>query len=293
MSTDRLRPTSDFDRIASAWLADGPIELSDRVLDAALREAHLTHQRRRLAGPWRTRLMNRFSSASGRIATALIVAAIAIGGSIYALSRSGGTGGPGGSSTPNVSSSPGATTALVETSPAPRPTFIRSAPPESIPPLTARFTSPRNGYAVVVPASWTAIPASQAWLPGTPNGWGSAVNDELIDPARQVRFMGTSQPLASGQSGAEWVQAYVDRNTPCTGEGPTPEQTLIGGQPGTIDQNGCLSAHDPRSLGGRVYDVVVVVGGRGYNFEMDGQVDHAYLLAVLATITFNPASAVH
>lgn len=284
---------ADFDRIAAAWLADGPSELADRVLDSALREVHQTHQRRALRVPWRTGLMNPFSSASGRMATALIVAAIAIGGSIYALSRPGGTGGPGGSRTPDISPSPGATTALVETSPAPSPTFIRSSPPESIPPLTARFTSPRNGYAVVLPVGWTARPASSAWLPGTPNGWGSAVNDELIDPARQVRFMGTSQPLASGQSAAEWIQAFVDRNTPCTGEAPTPEQTSIGGQPGIIDQNGCLSAHDPRSLGGRIYDVVVVVGGRGYDFEMDGQVDHAYLLAVLATITFDPAGAVN
>ena len=35
MNTDRLRPTSDFDRLASAWLTEGPEELADRVLDAA------------------------------------------------------------------------------------------------------------------------------------------------------------------------------------------------------------------------------------------------------------------
>ncbi|MEA2673857.1 MAG: hypothetical protein QOI92_1049 [Chloroflexota bacterium] len=32
-----MTTNSDFDRHASAWLADGPTELSDRVLDAALR----------------------------------------------------------------------------------------------------------------------------------------------------------------------------------------------------------------------------------------------------------------
>lgn len=40
MSTNR-----DFDRIAAAWLAEGPSELADRVLEDALAEVHLTHQR--------------------------------------------------------------------------------------------------------------------------------------------------------------------------------------------------------------------------------------------------------
>ena len=36
MTTDR-----DFDRIAAAWLADGPEELSDRVLDSVADQIHL------------------------------------------------------------------------------------------------------------------------------------------------------------------------------------------------------------------------------------------------------------
>jgi hypothetical protein len=39
-------------------------------------------------------------------------------------------------------------------------------------------------------------------------------------------------------------------------------------------------------LGGRVYDVAVVVGGRSYNFTIEGQVHHAFWLAMLATVTF-------
>jgi hypothetical protein len=35
----------DLDRIVGAWLTEGPAELADRVLDAALDEIHLTHQR--------------------------------------------------------------------------------------------------------------------------------------------------------------------------------------------------------------------------------------------------------
>ena len=53
MSTNR-----DFERIAAAWVAEGPAELADRVLDAALDEVHLTHQRHRLSVPWRTSAMS-------------------------------------------------------------------------------------------------------------------------------------------------------------------------------------------------------------------------------------------
>lgn len=37
---------NDFDRTARAWLEDGPTTMSDRVLQTALDEAHLTRQRR-------------------------------------------------------------------------------------------------------------------------------------------------------------------------------------------------------------------------------------------------------
>src|SRR4051812_23111529 len=64
-----------FDRIAEAYLDDGPTVLADRVLDAALDEVHLTRQRRVLFGPpWRSSNMNTYA----RFAVAA-VAIIAIG----------------------------------------------------------------------------------------------------------------------------------------------------------------------------------------------------------------------
>jgi hypothetical protein len=69
MSTNR-----DFDRIAGAWLAEGPSELADRVLDAALDEVHLTNQRRRWATPWRASLMTL------RLGAAALIAIIAVAG---------------------------------------------------------------------------------------------------------------------------------------------------------------------------------------------------------------------
>src|SRR4029079_9189180 len=55
-----------------AWLAEGPTELSDRVLQAALDEAHLSRRRRGLRRPWRW-----FMSVPGR-AVAVALAAVAV-----------------------------------------------------------------------------------------------------------------------------------------------------------------------------------------------------------------------
>jgi len=62
----------------------------------------------------------------------------------------------------------------------------------------------------------------------------------------------------------------------------------VGGQVGTIDLNDCDGFG---RLGGRVFDLAVVAGGRGYNFTMEGTVDRAFDLAVLGTVTFSPKSA--
>jgi len=75
MTTDR-----DVDRITAAFLRDGPAELSDRVLDDAFSEIHLTRQRRRPAVPWRN---GPVSSFSPRLAA--IIAVIALGGAALAV----------------------------------------------------------------------------------------------------------------------------------------------------------------------------------------------------------------
>ncbi len=65
-----------FDRIAEAFMADGPTVLADRVFDAAFDEVHLTRQRRRLwRVPWRFSIMNTFA----KVALVAAVGVIAIG----------------------------------------------------------------------------------------------------------------------------------------------------------------------------------------------------------------------
>jgi hypothetical protein len=72
---------AEFDRIARAWLAEGPAELSDRVLGAALQEVHVTTQRRVLRAPWRTLQMPnplRLAAYAGVAAAIAIAAFVAI-----------------------------------------------------------------------------------------------------------------------------------------------------------------------------------------------------------------------
>jgi hypothetical protein len=99
-----------------------------------------------------------------------------------------------------------------------------------------------------------------------------------------VGFRGTSQALATGQSAGAWLSDYIKSSMACG----TAEQVPVGDQTGTVDLNDCPGQG---RLGGRVDDVAVVVGGRGYNFTMEGQVDGTFWLAMLATVTFTPHSA--
>ena len=75
-----MTPDRDFERIALAWLADGPEELSDRVMDAVVDEIHLTKQRHGLRLPRRFESMN----TPARVAAAAVIGVLALGGALFA-----------------------------------------------------------------------------------------------------------------------------------------------------------------------------------------------------------------
>ena len=102
-----MSTTSDFDRLARAWLDEGPTHLSDWTLDAALSEVHLTRQRRALRVPWRFPNMPALTRATG-IAAVALVAVVGAGGLIYVNSK--GPGGAGGTQAPTVTPAPAPTT---------------------------------------------------------------------------------------------------------------------------------------------------------------------------------------
>jgi len=98
---------TDFDRTARLWLQDGPSQLADRVLDAALDEIHVTRQRRAL---WPAR---RFSSMTTTIRIAAVIAAALF--AIFGLGLLSTGGGPAPTATPRAMPSPKGT--LVEGDP--------------------------------------------------------------------------------------------------------------------------------------------------------------------------------
>ena len=138
------------------------------------------------------------------------------------------------------------------------------------------------GFSVQYPKDWMPTPATQLWLPSVGNFWDDPVGDRLESPT--AGFRGTSQALASGQSAEAWLTEYLGSEPACG----VPEQVAVAGSTGTLGMNGCGGQG---RLGGRVFDFVVVFGGRGYNFTMEGAVDHALFMAMLATVKFTPGSA--
>jgi hypothetical protein len=179
---------------------------------------------------------------------------------------------------------------LAPSGPAPTPSPALTLPPLSSPsaitiqPFTQVFRSPTMGYSVRFPKGWTVFKASEPWRPGQDEFWDSP-NGDRIESA-DAGFRGGSQPLAPSQTTETWLDAYMA--TEPTGCGAR-ERIPLGGTQATIGLNGC---HGLGRLGGRVFDLVVVVGRRAYNFTMEGNVDRAFLLAMLATIEFDPTSAI-
>jgi hypothetical protein len=80
----------DFDRTARLWLQDGPSQLADRVLEAALDEIHVTRQRRALWPAWRFPSM----SIAIRVAAVAAVLVVAVAGIRYFSPEDGGVGHP-------------------------------------------------------------------------------------------------------------------------------------------------------------------------------------------------------
>jgi hypothetical protein len=125
--------------------------------------------------------------------------------------------------------------------------------------------------------------ATAPWRPAEDDFWDQP-NGDRIESA-DAGFRG-SQPLAPGQSAEAWVDAYVGTQVTRCGQR---EQIRLGRSDATIDLNGCRGMG---RLGGRIFDLVVVVGGRAYNFTTEGEIDRDFLDALLATIEFDPSSAV-
>lgn len=154
-------------------------------------------------------------------------------------------------------------------------TFGSKPPPEPIPTFSQAFTSDTMRYSIKYPAGWLATPATQPWQ-GEWGNWGFLDTDHL--DGGFVAFWASSEPLARGQSAASWIHQYLA--SVGTAKCGLQENVAVAGHAGLIIMNGCNSDDLP----GHVYDVVFVAGRRAYDLSMEGEVDHAYFLAMLATV---------
>jgi hypothetical protein len=260
-----------FDRIAEAYLADGPTVLADRVLDAALDEVHLTRQRHVLVRvPWRFPNMNTFS----KVAVAA-VAVIAVGFVGLTFLGSGGTGVGG---APSASPSPTLT-------PAPSASPIAD---QTAPPLTGQFTSASHGFSIAYPETWSTRPATAPWISGFVD-FSQESGDILYHPELEgnLWLAVASQPLGD-RTPAEFeadVWQMLVADDPASDCAATAQPTTIDGAAGVICPQVALVTKD-----GRGYFIVLYTSG---DEAWIGDVhDDAWFASVLATMKLDPASAV-
>ena len=272
-----MTPDRDFERVAAAWLANGPEEVSGRVLDSVADQIHLTRQRRAGRAPRRFPTM----TTPTRVAAAAAIGVLAIGGAFFVLrpDRSAVVG-PG-------ASPPASATASARAVASP------SASAVVLPALTQAYTSERNGFALSFPAGWTATPASATWTRGHLTGWGDPVFDTIR--TTDIRLAVASQPLEPGQTLGAWQQATCELDTPagaCSEVIATQEKVDIDGAVGSRGANGERPPFTGVVADGVIFEAEVASGGRAFEFVMDGHVDRAMFDAFLRTVRFVPLETV-
>ena len=251
-----------FDPRIADWLEADPDRAPREVLDTVLAAMPSIPQRRALRAPRRFSDMNRFALIG---AAAAIVVAVGFGGLVLTAR--------------------GPNTGHGDATPSP------VAPSPSLPALTKQLTSGKYGYVIRYPDGWHPNLAGGTWLPGTRTMWGDPALDVIQSSA--ARLVAASQPLADGQSPEAWFQAY------CAGDGvvtdacrtyaTTWRQVQIGPETGFIAIDGAPAPSGSIKPGGPIFDAVVVVGGRAYEFKLDGNVDRRLFEHLLAAVSFTTA----
>jgi hypothetical protein len=252
-----------FDPRIADWLEADPDRAPREVLDTVLAAMPSIPQRRAVRAPRRLSNMNRFALMA---TAAAIVVAVGLGGLV--LTKRG----------PN--------TGQVVATPSP------IAPSPSLPALTKQLTSGKYGYVIRYPDGWHPTLAGGTWLPGTQTLWGDPALDVI--QSSDARLVAASQPLGAGRSPDAWYQAY------CAGDGAITDacrayattwgQIQVGSATGFIDLDGAQASPGTIKPGGPIFDAVIVVDGRGYEFTLDGNVDRALFEHLLGAVSFTPAT---
>lgn len=164
-------------------------------------------------------------------------------------------------------------------------------PAPSLPALTKQLNSGRHGYSIKYPDGWRPSLASAVWMPGTTTLWGDPALDVI--QSSDARLVAASQPLTDGQSPEAWYEAYCGGNPvtdECRAYATKWSAIQIGSQTGFLATDGIPAARGTIKPGGPIFDAVVVVDGRGYEFTLDGSVDRSLFEHLLAAVTFIPVT---
>lgn len=267
----------DFDRIARAFMADGPTQLADRVLDSSLADVHHTRQRRvLLRAPWRTPVMNMYAKLAA--AAVVVVAVGALG--VWFLNPGSSSPPVGAPATPGASPSEPAAPSAV-----PRSSSVPLGIPA--PALSQDFTSARNGITLAAPEGWTTRPATEAWKGGIPNT-DEVTADAIYDPVLQDHlFLGiASMPLGEADAD-QWAADQYARDF--ADECPDAQPITVDGAAGVIGAGDCMHL------------VYVAKGDRGYLILLRVSPDESWLApvydrawfeSVLDTVQLRPEDAV-
>jgi hypothetical protein len=264
----------EFQPIARAFMAGGPTQLADRVLESSLAEVHHTRQRRvLLRGPWRTPVMNVYTKLAA--AAVVVVAVGALG--VWFLSPGSSSapvgGAPAESASPSASSEPSPT-------PSPRPT---ASPVPTPPPLSETFTSTRYGISLAIPDGWTTQPGTEAWDGAAFPNYGDPSVDLIHDPVRQGELWLMVTSLQAADPGI-WPQDQF------AGSGCSITDRV------TVDGISGLIGSDFTSTDCSVV-FVSTAGGRGYQIRLYDSTglpwyDRAWFDEVLATVDLRPEDAI-
>jgi hypothetical protein len=261
---------NEIERTLDGFLAEGPETVADQAFMRALDAVDRTKQRRDLLAPWRLSLM----SINSRLATVMLVAAIAIGGGAYFLGQRAAVGtGP---ATPTASpAAPNPTPSAVALAPTPEPTVDTT--------FWSPFTSRFYGFTVSRPQTWTEGRGTGHW---TLANQDDAAVDVLWSPTGWPDFKGYETKIPAGMTADAFIQAYTADATK-TACYPTPNmwtQTTIDGHPATIAYAGCNEHF-------YFAQATVVIGNRIWLFDLDGP-DRLLIVPFLSTVKIDPTKVV-
>jgi hypothetical protein len=266
----------DPDLTIAAWLDDGPTRLPEstgRAIAVSIRTSRQTL--RPMWAPWRNPPM----SSPARLLAAALVAIVAIGGVVYAVTpRGSGVGPPIAAASPSPTPSASASAPRSPT-PAPSPSPISTA--DWLP-----FTSAWYGFGAAYPPGYAPKRATLHWnLVRDQTVFHDSI-DSFTAPTGSPKLEGYGTRLPAGTTSDAFLAQYIAPNltSNCYEQPEQWEPVTVDGHPARIARSGCSAAF-------HAAEAIVVVGDRIWWFGTEGT-DEALLRAYLTTIRLHPETAI-